>query len=242
MVCCCCYIILVISSVWACCSICATSTFFPFQFLLSYLSFGLAFILWEILSLVLSSLLHLRLVLTASSPLQSCRFLVWLDHFHTCLSNVFCLGHRSQHFQGLRRVLACFSILLSLLDNCLAIPFLPPKRALFKYSYSEISMLLLFHPQKGIIPLSQLENFPYSWLIVLLQPPIALAAFLLSSVSFSFSAISSHNWSYSEKFLDVPLLASILSFLSFLFSFSVNLILSDLCLIFGKLLLRTTIE
>ena len=54
--------------------------------------------------------------------------------------------------------------------------------------------------------------------------------------------ISSHNWSYSENFLDVPLLASILSFFFFFFSFSVNLILSDLCLIFGKLLLCTTIE
>ena len=54
--------------------------------------------------------------------------------------------------------------------------------------------------------------------------------------------ISSHNWSYSENFLDVPLLASILFSLSFFFSFSVNLILSDLCLIVGKLLLYTTIE
>ena len=56
--------------------------------------------------------------------------------------------------------------------------------------------------------------------------------------------ISSHNWSYSENFLDVPLLliATILFFFSFFFSFSVNLILSDLCLIVGKLLLYTTIE
>ena len=44
-----------------------------------------------------------------------------------CLSfKVFCLGHQSQHFQGLRGVLACFLILLSLLDNCPPIPFLPP--------------------------------------------------------------------------------------------------------------------
>lgn len=56
----------------------------------------------------LSSLLHLRLVLTASSPLQSCRFLVWLDFFHACLWNVFCLGHQSQHFRGLREVMVCF--------------------------------------------------------------------------------------------------------------------------------------
>ena len=54
--------------------------------------------------------------------------------------------------------------------------------------------------------------------------------------------ISSHNWSYAENFLDVPLLASMLFSLSFFFSFSVNLILSDLCLIVGKLLLYTTIE
>ena len=37
--------------------------------------------------------------------------------------------------------------------------FYPLKRALFKYSYSEISMFLLFHPQKGIILSWQVENF-----------------------------------------------------------------------------------
>ena len=44
--------------------------------------------------------------------------------------------------------------------------FYPLKRELLKYFYSEISMFPLFHPQKGIIPLSQLENFRYSWLLV----------------------------------------------------------------------------
>ena len=154
-VCCCCCITLVISSIWAwpcaaCSAICATSTIFPFYFLLSYLSFCLAFVLWDILFIVLSSLLHLRLVLTASSALQSCLFLVWLDRFHACLSNVFCLGHQSQHFRGLREVLVCFLFYYPFSITVLLFHFYTLKRALSKYSYSEISMFPLFHPQKGI--------------------------------------------------------------------------------------------
>ena len=175
MVCCCCCITLIISSIWAwpcaaCCSICATSTFFPFYFLLSYLSFCLAFILWDMLFIVLSSLLHLRLVLTASSPLQSCRFLVWLDPFHACLSNVFCLGHQSQHFRGLREVLVCFlfyypfsitgySIFTPLKGHYLNIStqkflcfhYSTPKMALLHYRNSKMSditgFLFLFSPR-----------------------------------------------------------------------------------------------
>ena len=148
------------------CHLCHLYFSFPFYFLLSYLSFCLAFILWDMLFIVLSSLLHLRLVLTASSPLQSCRFLVWLDPFHACLSNVFCLGHQSQHFRGLREVLVCFLFYYIFSITVLLFHFYPLKRALLKYFYSEISMFPLFHPQKGIIPLSQLENFRYSWLLV----------------------------------------------------------------------------
>ena len=148
------------------CHLCHLYFSFPFQFLLSYLSFCLAFILWDMLFIVLSSLLHLRLVLTASSPLQSCRFLVWLDPFNACLSNVFCLSHQSQHFRGLREVLVCFLFYYIFSITILLFHFYPLKRALLKYFYSEISMFPLFHPQKGIIPLSQLENFRYSWLLV----------------------------------------------------------------------------
>lgn len=147
MVCCCCCITLIISSIWAwpcaaCCSICATSTCFPFYFLLSYLSFCLAFILWDILFIVLSSLLRLRLVLTASSPLQSCRLLVWLDPFNACLSNVFCLGHQSEHFRGLREVLVCFLFYYSFSITVFLFHFYPLKRALLNISTQKF---LCFH-------------------------------------------------------------------------------------------------
>ena len=128
------------------------------------------------LSALLYSLRHfIYSLIFSSAPLLSAHrflsssilsFLSLARPFHACLSNVFCLGHQSQHFWGLREVLVCFLFYYPFSITVLLFHFYPLKRALFKYSYSEISMFLLFHPQKGIIPSSQLVNLRYSWLIV----------------------------------------------------------------------------
>ena len=162
------------------------------------------------LFIVLSSLLHLRLVLTASSPLQSCRFLVWLDPFHACLSNVSCLGHQSQHFQGLRGVLACFWILLSRLDNCLAIPFLHPKKGIIEIFLPRNFYVSIIPPLKGHYSIIAARQFP---------------TFLANCSSFVPDSICSFPTLFSRflllrdilSFLDVPLLASIHSLFPFPF-------------------------
>ena len=84
-----------------------------------------------------------------------------------CLSSKCFLSWSSiSALSGLREVLVCFLFCYIFSITVLLFHFYPLKRALLKYFYSEISMFPLFHPQKGIIPLSQLENFRYSWLLV----------------------------------------------------------------------------
>ena len=117
-----------------------------------------------IYSLIFSSAPSLSAHRFLSSSILS--FLSLARPFNACLSNVFCLGHQSQHFWGLREVLVCFLFYYPFSITVLLFHFYPLKRALLKYSYTEISLFPLFHPQKGIIPLSQLENFRYSWLLV----------------------------------------------------------------------------
>ena len=118
-----------------------------------------------IYSLTFSSALSLSAHRFLSSSILS--FISLARPFH-CLSFKCFLSwyDQSQHFRGLREVLVCFLFYYSFSITVLLFHFYHLKRALLKYSYSEISMFSLFHPQKGIIPLSQLENFRYSWLLV----------------------------------------------------------------------------
>ena len=130
-VCCCCCITLVISSIWAwpCAAysaICATSTFFSFLVLALVPFFLPCFysLRHVIYSLIFSSAPSLSAHRFLSSSILS--FLSLARPF-PCLSFKCFLSWSSiSALSGVERSIGVFFILLYLLDNYLAIPFLPP--------------------------------------------------------------------------------------------------------------------